>query len=377
MNDIVASPTPPAGLPQGRRAPPVGAASEESVGVVIPPAGPPQGRRAPPVGAASEASVGVVSSARRPVVESMFRTHDGVDLFYRHWPATEQPVRGALVFFHRGHEHSGRLAHLPDELDLPQFDCFAWDAPGHGRSPGPRGFSPSLGMSVRDVQTFIDHIADRHRFAVEDIGVVAQSVGAVPVATWAHDYAPRIRCMVLASPAFKVKLYVPFARAGLALMQKLRGRFFVNSYVKAKFLTHDPERMASYDADPLITRPISVNILLSLYETAERIVADAQAIVIPTQLLVSGADWVVHHAPQHRFFERLGSPIKERHVLDGFYHDTLGERDRAAAITKARDFLLRTFDRRFEHPDLRDADKAGYTKQETDALVAPLPSLSL
>jgi alpha-beta hydrolase superfamily lysophospholipase len=36
------------------------------------------------------------------------------------------------------------------------------------------------------------------------------------VATWAHDYAPGIRCMVLASPAFKVKLYVPFARPGLA-----------------------------------------------------------------------------------------------------------------------------------------------------------------
>ena len=49
-----------------------------------------------------------------------------------------------------------------------------------------------------------------------DMAVIAQSVGAVLVATWAHDYAPQIRCMVLASPAFKVKLYVPFARAGPA-----------------------------------------------------------------------------------------------------------------------------------------------------------------
>jgi alpha-beta hydrolase superfamily lysophospholipase len=40
---------------------------------------------------------------------------------------------------------------------------------------------------------------------------------------------------------------VPFARAGLALMHKLRGNFFVNSYVKAKFLTHDPARIESYD----------------------------------------------------------------------------------------------------------------------------------
>ena len=206
---------------------------------------------------------------------------------------------------------------------------FAWDARGQGRSPGERGFSPSLGTSVRDVQTFVEHITTTYGIAAEDIAVVAQSVGAVLVATWAHDYAPNIRCMVLASPAFKVKLYVPFARSGLKIMHRLRGNFFVNSYVKAKFLTHDPERIKSYDSDPLIARPIAVNILLALYETAERVVADARAITIPTQLLISGADFVVHHAPQHRFFERLGTPIKERHVLPGFYHDTFGEKDRA------------------------------------------------
>jgi len=114
-------------------------------------------------------------SATRAVHERTFRTHDGVDLFYRHWPAPRTPARGAIVFFHRGHEHSGRLDHLPAELDLPEFDCFAWDARGHGRSPGPRGYSPSLGTSIRDVQTFIDHVSAEHGFAVGDIAVVAQS----------------------------------------------------------------------------------------------------------------------------------------------------------------------------------------------------------
>lgn len=256
----------------------------------------------------------------RPVSEHHFETHDGVQLFYRHWPATA-PRRGAVVMFHRGHEHSGRIAHLADELDLPDFDFFAWDARGHGHSPGARGHSPSFGTSVRDVQTFVDHIRDHHGIAHADMAVLAQSVGAVLVSTWAHDYAPRVRCLVLASPAFQVKLYVPFARPGLALLEKLRGNFFVNSYVKARFLTHDPARQISYDKDPLIARAISVNILLGLYEAAERVVADAQAITLPTQLLISGADWVVHHGPQHRFFDRLGSAVKEKHVLDGFYHD--------------------------------------------------------
>ena len=54
--------------------------------------------------------------------------------------------------------------------------------------------------------------------------------------------------------------------------------------------------------------------------------------------LISGADWVVHHGPQHEFFANLASPAKERHVLPGFFHDTLGERDRAKAVTLARRF---------------------------------------
>lgn len=312
----------------------------------------------------------------RPVEEHTFRTHDGVELFYRYWPAMSPAPRGALVLFHRGHEHSGRMGHLADELDLPEFAVFAWDARGQGRSPGPRGFSPSLGTSVRDVQSFVDHICATYTIAVEDLAVIAQSVGAVLIATWAHDYAPNIRGMVLASPAFKVKLYVPFARTGLAVMQRLRGQFFVNSYVKSRFLTHDPERIKSYDADPLVARPIAVNILLALYETAERVVADARAIVIPTQLLISGADFVVHHGPQHRFFERLGTPVKERHLLPGFFHDTLGEKDRAIAVKKARDFLLTRFAEPWSRPSLRDADRTGYTRDEADALASPLPLTS-
>lgn len=171
-------------------------------------------------------------TAQRPVTESHFTTHDNVKLFYRHWPA-HATRRGALVMFHRGHEHSGRIAHLVEELALADFDCFAWDARGHGHSPGERGFSPSFATSVRDVQTFIDHIRDTYGITTSDMIVLAQSVGAVLVSTWAHDYAPQVRALVLASPAFKVKLYVPFARPGLRLLQKLRGNFFVNSYVKS------------------------------------------------------------------------------------------------------------------------------------------------
>jgi hypothetical protein len=208
------------------------------------------------------------------------------------------------------------------------------------------------------------------------MALVAQSVGAVIVTAWVHDYAPRIRALVLAAPAFKVKLYVPFLRCALAIQYRMRGNFFVNSYVKPQFLTHDPERIASYRDDPLITRPIAANVLLGLYETADRVVSDARAITIPTQVLISGADWVVHHAPQHRFFVNLGSSIKERHVLPGFYHDTFGELGRAVAIDLARRFLRQRFDEALVLPHFQDSDKRGYTRDEADILATPLPLMS-
>ena len=315
----------------------------------------------------------------RPLQLHTFTTHDGVELSYRHWPATTPAdgPRQAVVLFHRGHEHGGRMAHLVDELELPHCDFFAWDARGHGLSPGARGDSPSFATNVRDVQTFVEHIGSQHAIAEQDLAVVAQSVGAVIVSTWAHDYAPKVRCLVLASPAFKVKLYVPFARPGLKLLHAWRGNFFVNSYVKAKFLSHDPERIASFENDSLIARPISVNMLLGLYEAADRIVADAQAIQVPTQLLISGADFVVHRKPQEDFFERLGSLRKEKHLLPGFFHDTLGERDRAHALSRARRFILRNFEEPVTRPSLLDADRLGATCAEAEALAAPLPKNSL
>ncbi|CBG88393.1 bifunctional alpha/beta hydrolase/class I SAM-dependent methyltransferase [Citrobacter rodentium] len=285
--------------------------------------------------------------------EQQFLTSDGATLFYRRWPATTPGAAPkVIVLFHRGHEHSGRLQHIVDELAIPDTTFYAWDARGHGHSPGQRGYSPSLARSVQDVDEFVRFAATDSQAALEDVVVVGQSVGAVLAAVWAHDYAPPVRGLVLASPAFRVKLYVPFARQGLALLHRLRGLFFVNSYVKGKYLTHDPGRVASFNQDPLITRPIAVNILLDLYKASERIVSDASAITLPVLMLVSGEDYVVHRQPQLDFYHRLRSSRKELHILPGFYHDTLGEKERQLAFDKMRTFidtLYATAPQRFDY----------------------------
>ena len=306
----------------------------------------------------------------REFTECYFITSDNVELCYKHWNTQEKSDK-AIILFHRGHEHSGRLQHIVDELNLPDVHMFAWDARGHGKSPGIRGYSPSVDRSITDVEEFVNHISENYEIPIKNIVVIAQSIGAVYALAWAHDYAPHIRGLIIASPAFDVKLYVPFARQLIDLGQKIIGPFYVTSYVKARFLTHDQKRIESYNSDPLITKQIATNILLELFKTSERIVADAAAIKIPLQLFISGSDFVVHKKAIYRFYDNVGSLQKEKHILNGFFHDTLGEKDRAPVMAQMREFICRKYDEPVFNYDYSEEDKTGPSAQKMQEIQLP------
>ena len=308
-----------------------------------------------------------------PTEHSMM-LEDGTELSYRAWIPGE-PTRKALVIFHRGHEHSGRLEDVVRDLRLRDVAIFAWDARGHGRSSGRRGYAPSFGCLAEDADEFVRHISETHGQRIEDTVVLGHSVGAVTVAAWVHDYAPPIRAMVLVTPAMRVKLYVPFARTGLRLMQSLirRKTMFVSSYVKGHMLTHDAEQARRYNADPLISRTIAVNVLLGLHDTATRLMADAAAIQTPALVLAGGADWVVNLSAERKFFDRLGSHVKRMRVFDGMYHDILHERDRRAVLDEIKDFVLSAFMGQEVPPPTGALE---HTHKEYERLRAPLARFS-
>ena len=253
-----------------------------------------------------------------------FRTDDGLNLVYRHCPAAG-PSDKAVVLLHRGHEHSGRWSRFVDALDMDDRHVFAWDARGHGESEGPRGCAENLGVLVRDLDCFYRHLLAAHGVAPREVTVVAQSVGAVLAATWAHDYAPELRALVLANPAFEIKLYVPFAESGLRLLSGVRPEARIRSYVTGGMLTHDAASAESYETDPLVDRGIALNVLLDLAEAGRRAPADASNVRVPTLLMISEEDHVVRHAPQEAYFENLAASPKELRRYAGKRHALFNE----------------------------------------------------
>jgi alpha-beta hydrolase superfamily lysophospholipase len=309
-------------------------------------------------------------SEPRPALERTMKTWDGATLFYRAW-LPQSPSNKALILFHRGHEHSARWQDVVDALALHDVAMFAWDARGHGRSPGERGTADSVAALVKDAEAFASHITSEYGPSRENTIVMAHSVGAVIAAAWVHDYAPPLGGMVLATAAFRVKLYVPAAVPLLRLRQKLLGPGFVKSYVKAQLLTHDPAEVDRYRRDPLIFRQIAIGMLLDLHDTSTRLIADAAAIHVPTLMLGAGKDWVVGLDAQRQFFEGLSSPIKQMHVFPRFFHAVFHERDRFLPVAKAREFIRERFAQPVATAALLDSDSHGHTKAEHDRLRAP------
>jgi alpha-beta hydrolase superfamily lysophospholipase/SAM-dependent methyltransferase len=274
--------------------------------------------------------------------ESGFKGNDGTRLFFRAWeptaPPLDRPAR-ALVFLHRGHEHSGRIGQLVERFGRKDDWAFAYDARGHGHSPGERGDAPDFATLVSDLDAFVGHIVARYGIAIENIVVVANSVGAVVAATWVHDYAPRIRGLIMAAAAFRIKLYVPLAKPALRIARRFKPDLFVTSYIRPGMLTHSAEEARAYAADPLIAKSISAKILLDLAQTADRIVKDAGAIDVPVLMLAADKDFVVSEGPQATFFQRLGSSMKRYIKLRDCYHAVFYERDTTVAIQTCSDFI--------------------------------------
>ena len=304
------------------------------------------------------------------MTEHSFTSFDGSTLFYRAW-MPERPAAHAVLLFHRGHEHSGRWQETVAALDLPDVAFFAWDQRGHGHSSGERGHAPNVATVVKDAECFARHLVQAHGIVLENTAVVASSVGAVIAAAWVHDYAPPIRGMVLVAPALRVRLYVPLALPLLRFKEKFLPGGMVKSYVKAGMLTHDPAQAAAYNADPLIFRQIAVNVLLDLHDTSTRLLDDAAAIRTPTLILSASKDWVVQLPVQQKFFQRLGSRIKQMEVIPDTFHSLFHEIQRQRIVSRTRSFLLDCFARPPETDGLLDADHGGFTRTEFDLLRTP------
>ena len=307
--------------------------------------------------------------------ESCYNAYDGTAIYYRYWltmsleaiKQASQPLR-QVILLHRGHEHSGRLAELGEHFAMAGYQVFAWDARGNGRSGGIKDHAASVTELERDLDGFVQLVIEQTGIAIEDTLIVASSIGAVLAAAWVHDYAPRIRGMILGTPALRIRLYMPFAIPSLKVARALGLMSRVSSYVKAQVLTHDKDAQQDYNADPLISSSISTDLLIDTHATGQRLLDDAGAITVPTFVLCAGKDYVVDKQAERDFYEAINTTDKRWQLYPDSYHAIFHETNKADVFADCIDFAEQVFKSAVTAPDLRTAHLNSASKDKVDRL---------
>jgi len=303
-----------------------------------------------------------------------FHTDDGLSLHYKTWNV--QGASRALVLLHRGHEHADRWDSVIPSLSMPDTAIYAWEARGHGQSPGRRGHGPGFMQYVRDLDAFFRHLQTAHGLVPEKTVVVAHSVGGVVAATWVHDFAPRIAGLVLATPALEVNLMVPGALTGIRMLQKINPNATIKSYVRGSWLTRDLSAASEYDADTSISKDISARILLQLFDTAKRVITDAEVMDRPLLLFSAGADRVVKRAAIDQLYANYGGEQKVHLTMKGARHAVFHDLCRDEVTGAIKRFAERCF-ASFLPPRLEADLSHPATNAEYANLQKPLPAPSL
>lgn len=274
--------------------------------------------------------------------EATFNTYDGLSLFFR-YRKPELDTKNSLLLLHRGHEHSARMMPIADNLSGDEYWCFAFDLRGHGQSAGTRAWAPNFDAWVNDLNSFVGHIKQEFGIDVSDMLVVANSVSSTMVLSWVLNYGANIKGCILAAPAFSIKLYIPLALPSLKLLSRLTTNQFVTSYVRSSLLTRDEKEAQAYDDDPLITKKIGVNVLVTLFEASKRAFKRLEDFETPVLVLTAGNDHIVHNKQHYEFMRRISSEEKKHIVLDGFRHAIMFEKDQHEFIAPCQEFIVKTF----------------------------------
>lgn len=264
-----------------------------------------------------------------PSAAETFPGWNGELLHWRHW-AGSGPSRATLVLVHGIGGHSGQFDAFALALVRHGYAVFAFDLPGHGCSPGPRGWIPDWEAFRSSLLLFLQHVAART--GKQPIFLLGHSMGATICVDLVLREPPPIRGLILSNPAVDAGGVELWRRWLARLLARIWPTFAVSTGIPLEVASRDPAVLADYDSDPRRHNRCTARLGTAFMETAGWIRRSSHQLRIPVLLLQSGADQVTPPEAGRRFFETIGSPDKTWKLYPGSYHELFADLDREQVV---------------------------------------------
>lgn len=249
---------------------------------------------------------------------AVFTSKTGIEVFQRSYGCPREARAGALLLHGLG-EHSGRHEELLGLFVRHGIYCRTFDWPGHGRSTGQRGHLESMETITHLVHEQLELLGealgpDKCR------GLLGHSMGGFFALYFlAHD-PDLAKFAWIGSPLIDPTANVSWFKRRLALfIDRVWPRFTINSGVDALRCRPGPPMRT----DPLMHRQLTVRLGAILVEAARELqerVSDINPDLI--LLMTHGSEDIVCPPELSRsLFDRLPTPAKTYHLLDGALHE--------------------------------------------------------
>ncbi|WP_395644838.1 lysophospholipase [Terricaulis sp.] len=245
------------------------------------------------------------------------------------WRAAEP--RANLLLMHGFAEYAERYvtrySQLIPKLNALGFDVYAFDAQGHGRSPGARGIADAK-------QTVADHRAARTRLAAQGkpLFLLGHSMGGLITAASVAADPSDVAGVVLSAPALLVQA-PSHLRAIAGFVSVIAPGARLVPPLSMDGLSRIPEEIAAYQADPMVSDPrVPARTGVTIIAVSEQAWAQYPAWRTPVLVLHGGKDTATDPEGSRRFIATIAASDKQFEFFPEGRHELLNDLDRDKAL---------------------------------------------
>ncbi len=267
-----------------------------------------------------------------------FRTDDGLTLATRRWLPHDHP-EAAVVIVHGIGDHSGRFAHVAAHLMLHDYEVYAFDLRGHGRSEGePRAYVESFDEYTEDLAHFLRHV---HEATSGPVFLLGHSLGGLIAASYVVQHGTNdLAGLILSSAALQIPADLsPVLQKAAGVLSRFAPKVALKK-LDPSHLSKDPGVARGYELDPLTyTGGIRPRVGHEILRVTEVVRQHASAFTLPLYLFHGTADRITDPAGSQWLHDHAPSEDKTLHFYDGLYHETMNEPERQQVLDDLASWL--------------------------------------
>ena len=241
-------------------------------------------------------------------------------IYYQSWlPDDKNKAQANIILVHGLGSHSGWYNELAHKLVAHNYNAYALDLYGHGRSSGQRGHINSWADYRQNVDYFVDWV--RSQYVDKPIFILGHSLGGLITLDYVLRFSPSIAGLGVMAPALGKVTVSPVKVLIGKLLSWIYPRFSLNVGISDSASSHYSEIVKAYKTDPLRHRRVTARFGTEYFKTTKWMEENLDRLNSPILILQGDEDSVTPPECTQELFNQLPDIDKQYKIYEGAYHD--------------------------------------------------------